>query len=243
MATPLCYWQSVNLGLLLSDGIRYFSVKTVVYKLTPKYWRLRQPKCEDFWTKMHQNAFGGRALPGPAGELTALPQTPYAVFGEGRPPHPEREGKGKRGGEGKQGRGEKWERGERRAGEGRGKGVCPSNFYRCSPLSNSWRRPCRCRERRLNKQLNVAILRHVRVMAWPVRLSSVCDVHAPYTEFELLATFFCTNYIVQSLGTRVVCLEILEKKCTLNGRDGRGMKNCFFDQYLALFRKRYRTWP
>jgi len=30
--------------------------------------------------KMHQKAFGGRALPGPTGELTALPQIPLTGF-------------------------------------------------------------------------------------------------------------------------------------------------------------------
>jgi len=47
------------------------------------------------------------------------------------------EGKGKGGGE------RNGKEGERRIGEGRGgKGVCPSNFYWCPPLSNSWHRPC-----------------------------------------------------------------------------------------------------
>ena len=34
-------------------------------------------------SEVHQNAFGGRAPPGPAGGATALPQTPYRFLGEG----------------------------------------------------------------------------------------------------------------------------------------------------------------
>jgi len=37
-----------------------------------------------FYLKIHQNAFGGRTPPGSAGELTALPQTPSWIKGEGR---------------------------------------------------------------------------------------------------------------------------------------------------------------
>ena len=38
--------------------------------------------------ELHKNAFGGRALPGPAGGAIALPQTSLPLFGE------RREGKG-----------------------------------------------------------------------------------------------------------------------------------------------------
>jgi len=31
---------------------------------------------QNFDFQLHQNALGSRALPGPTGELTALPQTP-----------------------------------------------------------------------------------------------------------------------------------------------------------------------
>jgi len=31
---------------------------------------------------LHEDAFGGRALPGPAGGAIALPQTPLPLFGE-----------------------------------------------------------------------------------------------------------------------------------------------------------------
>ena len=37
-------------------------------------------KRRKFRPKMHQNAFGGRALPGPAGVASALPQTPLAAI-------------------------------------------------------------------------------------------------------------------------------------------------------------------
>jgi len=36
---------------------------------------IRYSKRHKFRPKMRQNAFGGRALPGPAGEASALPQT------------------------------------------------------------------------------------------------------------------------------------------------------------------------
>jgi len=50
---------------------------------------------------MHQNAFGGRASPGPAGELTAL-SDPLAVFRRGAgPPEREGDGEGNRKGEGR----------------------------------------------------------------------------------------------------------------------------------------------
>ena len=57
---------------------------------------------------MHQNAFGGRTLPGPAGGAPSAPPDPLAVF-NGRGGPPEREGKwgreteGEEGGEGKKG--------------------------------------------------------------------------------------------------------------------------------------------
>jgi len=34
--------------------------------------------------EFHENAFGGRALPGPAGGAIALPQTPLPLFRERR---------------------------------------------------------------------------------------------------------------------------------------------------------------
>ena len=61
-----------------------------------------------FGTKMHQNAFGGRALPGPAGELQQSPDPLAAATGRGKEREIEtkregvweegREGKGKKGG-------------------------------------------------------------------------------------------------------------------------------------------------
>jgi len=58
---------------------------------------------------MHQKSFGGRAPPGPAGELTALPPDPLAGFKE----------KGRVGkGEEKKERGGEW----RRNGQGKGRG-------------------------------------------------------------------------------------------------------------------------
>ena len=49
-------------------------------------------------TKLHQNSFGGRALPGPTGELTALPRLPSWILrvdtGKG--------GEGKGGGKGRE---------------------------------------------------------------------------------------------------------------------------------------------
>jgi len=93
---------------------------------------------------MHQNAFGGRAPPGPAGGAHSAPPDPLAVFGEGRglPRKGRGKGRGKKAGKGKKGEGEKMEKGERRGGKGgRGKGVCPLQFLSVPPLSNSWRRP------------------------------------------------------------------------------------------------------
>ena len=61
---------------------------------------------------MHLNAFGGRGLPGPAGEAHSAPPDPLAVFVGGAPLEREEEWggerKGGRGeGNGKGGRGEK----------------------------------------------------------------------------------------------------------------------------------------
>jgi len=83
---------------------------------------------------MHQNAFGGRATPGPAGGAHSAPPYPLAVFGKRgeAPGKGSGMGRGKeRGREGKRGQGR--EMGKKgRGGEGKeGKGVCPSNFYRC----------------------------------------------------------------------------------------------------------------
>jgi len=66
---------------------------------------------------LHQNAFGGRAPPGPAGGAIALPLDPLAVIrgGDGR------EGKGRKG-RGREGRG-----GEGEGGEGKGEGKGHSN--------------------------------------------------------------------------------------------------------------------
>ena len=68
---------------------------------------------------MHQNAFGGRALSGPAGGAIALPRPPSRYWGEkGR-------AWGGRGGEGKEGR-QGRERG--REMEGEGMAVMPANL-------------------------------------------------------------------------------------------------------------------
>ena len=80
---------------------------------------------------MHQNAFGGRASPGPAGELTAL-SDPLAVFRRGAGP---RKGKGMgrgigRGKEEGKGRGNKWERGGGREGR---EGSVPLQFLPVPP--------------------------------------------------------------------------------------------------------------
>ena len=37
-----------------------------------------------FWPVMHQNVFGGRALPEPAEEAYSAPTNPLAGFGEGK---------------------------------------------------------------------------------------------------------------------------------------------------------------
>jgi len=84
---------------------------------------------------LHQNAFGGRAPPGPAGGAIALPQP---LSGEGRGgkggERKGREGKG-RGGKGRKGRGRGGRGGERK-GKGKGKGKWHSN----PPLQKVWLR-------------------------------------------------------------------------------------------------------
>ena len=97
-----------------------------------------------FKTKMHQNAFGGRAPPGPAGGAHSAPPDLLAVFREGRPPPSGKEkgmGMGREGGKRGRGKGEgeKWEREGEEGKRGGGKGVCPS-FSPVPPPSNSWRR-------------------------------------------------------------------------------------------------------
>ena len=83
---------------------------------------------------MHQNAFGGRAPPGPAGGAKALPQTPS----------PNNGGLLLRGGEGTGGKGRRGERegegkgrGEGREREGKGRGgrdLAPRKKFLAPPL-------------------------------------------------------------------------------------------------------------
>ena len=63
--------------------------------------------------KMHQNTFGGRALPGPAGGAEALPQIPSHNEGP--------TSKGKRGRKAGEGRTRKGREGKGERGEGEGK--------------------------------------------------------------------------------------------------------------------------
>jgi len=77
---------------------------------------------------LHQNAFGGRAPPGPAGgAIIALPHyprpDPLAVMGEGR--------------EGRKREGEKEEGKGREGGKGEGKGTGTR-----TPLKKVWLRAC-----------------------------------------------------------------------------------------------------
>jgi len=78
------------------------------------------------------------------GSSQRSPRPPSCVWGKAPPGRGKgmgREREGRRG-EGREKReGEKWERVGEEGKERAGKGVCPSNFYRCPPLSNSWRRP------------------------------------------------------------------------------------------------------
>jgi len=67
-----------------------------------------------FRLKMRQNAFGGRAPPGPAGGASALPQTPSRNLGGGMPTS-------KGGGEGIRKGNEGMERGKGKGREGRGR--------------------------------------------------------------------------------------------------------------------------
>ena len=76
---------------------------------------------------MHQNAFGGRAPPGPLGELERSPRPPSRNEGclllrEGKG-----EGKGREGGEGREGKGR--EGGEGREGRGPTRFLTPSGAY------------------------------------------------------------------------------------------------------------------
>jgi len=67
---------------------------------------------------LHQNAFGGRAPPGPAGGAIALPRLPSRYQGRGEKG---RGGKGREG-EGRKGRGREGRGGEGEQGGGEGKG-------------------------------------------------------------------------------------------------------------------------
>jgi len=64
---------------------------------------------------LHQNSFGGRAPPGPAGGAIALPRPPSRYQGRGG------KGRGGRAGEGKEGEG-KGRKGRGKKGKGEGKG-------------------------------------------------------------------------------------------------------------------------
>ena len=94
---------------------------------------------------MHQNAFGGRVPPGPAGGAHSARSDPLAVFVEGTR---SRKGNGEGKGKGEDGRGREKlggernrKEGERRGGEVGREGSVPLQFSQVPPLSNSWRRP------------------------------------------------------------------------------------------------------
>ena len=75
-------------------------------------------------------------------------------------------------------------------------------------------------------------------MAWAVRPSVVClTALRPTQRFELFGNIFASTNI---LGTRTVCVKILEKKfkgfwVALQDKWKGYEKLAFFDQYLALF--------
>jgi len=74
---------------------------------------------------MHQNAFGGQAPPGPAGELKRSPYPLAVNRGRGRVRKGEG-GKGKRGkGKGREGKGKEG-KGKEGEGEGKGRDVPPT---------------------------------------------------------------------------------------------------------------------
>ena len=129
-------------GAFLSK-LSYFNTNV---KLTPKYWRLTQLKCEDFLicTKMRLAAGLHPEPLVPLGSSQRSPRPPSCVWGR---VGATRKGKGK--GKGEKGRQRGRERngkeGERKGGrrEGKGReGSVPLQFLLVPPLSNSWRRPC-----------------------------------------------------------------------------------------------------
>jgi len=88
------------------------------------------------------------------------------------------------------------------------------------------------------------LLRCVRLMTWAVRLSSVCNVGAPYSQGWTFRK--CLHRLTWELGQFV--LKFLGRfKGVLDDRlskmEGWYEKLPFFGQYLALFRKRYKIRP
>jgi len=61
---------TLMIGSSLLSEMMWLSVSVI-----KKQSFIRYSKRHKFRPKMRQNAFGGRALPGPAGEASALPQT------------------------------------------------------------------------------------------------------------------------------------------------------------------------
>ena len=81
------------------------------------------------------------------------------------------------------------------------------------------------------------LLRYVRFMAWAVRPSVVClTALRPTQRFELFGNIFASTNI---LGTRTVCVKILEKNSRVSGWhykiSGRGMKNWRFSTNILLY--------
>ena len=120
-------------GAFLSK-LSYFNTNV---KLTPKYWRLTQLKCEDFLicTKMCLAAGLHPEPLVPLGSSQRSPRPPSCVWGRvGATRKGKGKGKGEKGRERERGGREMGKRGRGREGEGKergGKGVCPSNFYWC----------------------------------------------------------------------------------------------------------------
>ena len=87
---------------------------------------------------MHQNAFGGRVPPGPAGGAHGAPPDLVAVFGEGGPPERGGEWGGER--EGRRGEGKEKGGGKRNGKEGEGReGNVPLQFI---PVPPNFLIPC-----------------------------------------------------------------------------------------------------
>ena len=77
-------WQIVKLTTKLANHVHELFYYCKLHKSVDIFTHLARPSTHQyaqFWPPLHQNMFGGRSLPNPLGELTALPKLPTWTWG------------------------------------------------------------------------------------------------------------------------------------------------------------------